>query len=176
LIYFKGKKSTTANSLDWMMVNDDEIAYYEVQRSYNGNNFETIGSIQQSAHNYSFKDNNAEDKNIFYRIVTHDNAGNIQYSNVVMIRSSNTSTISVALMPNPVNSSATLKIDAGHAVAGTIRIVNPIGMIMFARNVNLIEGENIVALPDITRLQTGAYQVIVNAANTYSNIKMLVNR
>ena len=49
-------------------------------------------------------------------------------------------------------------------------------MIVFAKNVNLNEGENIVALPEITRLQAGAYQVIVNAANTSSNIKMLVNR
>jgi len=176
LINFKAKKSTNANSLDWMMVNDDEITYYEVQRSYNGNNFETIASIQQSAHDYSFTDNNAEDKNIFYRIVMHDNTGNIQYSNVVMIRSANTSSISVALMPNPVSSNATLKIDAARAVTGTIRIVNPIGMIVFAKNVKLNEGENIVALPDITRLQTGAYQVVVNAANTSSNIKMLVNR
>ena len=176
IISFDIKKAEGANVLGWQMMNDDDVAYYEVQRSYNGNNFETIGTVQKGRAEYSFNDANADDRNVYYRIVMHDKSARIQYSNVMVLKSANTSLLYVALMPNPVHSHASLKIETGRAVAATIRIINSLGMVMSVKNVNLNKGENPISLSDITRLPTGAYQVVVNAGNNSSNIKMIVNR
>jgi hypothetical protein len=175
LTSFKVNKEANSNVLDWKMTND-EVKYYEVQRSYNGNIFETIGTVHGSTREYSFIDNKAEDKNIYYRIVMHDNAGHMQYSNVVMMRSTNSSLLNIVLMPNPVRNYASLKIETQRAAAGEVRIINSLGMVVSVRNINLHRGENIISLPDVTRLQSGIYQVIVNAANNSCNIKMLMNR
>jgi hypothetical protein len=176
IVSFKVKKSTTANVLDWQMLNDEEVVYYEVQRSYNGNNYELIGTVQKSIQDYSFADNNAEEKTVYYRIIMHDNAGHKQYSNVVMLKSSNSALLNIALMPNPVHDRASLKIETGGAVTATIRIINSLGMVVSMSNVNLYKGDNAIPLQDIMKLQSGAYQVVVNAADNSSNVKMLVNR
>ena len=62
IISFKGKKPQTANTLDWTMVNEAEISYYEVQRSYDGTNFETIGTVQKNSSAYAFSDNSEQTK------------------------------------------------------------------------------------------------------------------
>jgi hypothetical protein len=176
MISFKARKSANLNVLDWQMINDDDILYYEVQRSFNGSNYETIGTVQQSMQKYSFTDNNADDRNIYYRLVMHDNAGRIRYGNVVLLKSTSSSLLNVALMPNPVRSNASLKIETGKAVSATIRIFNSLGILVSVKNVSLNKGENTISLNDITRLYDGGYEVVVNAANNSSNIKMLVNR
>jgi hypothetical protein len=175
-ISFKVKQLMNANILEWQMADDEEIMYYEVQRSYNGNNFETIGTVQKSGWEYSFTDHDAQQRNTFYRITMHGNAARAQYSNVVVIRHANTSLMSMTLMPNPVREHASLKIEAGRAVSATVRIINSLGVTVSVKDAILSKGENLISLPNITQLQTGVYQVVVNAANNSFAIKMLLNK
>ena len=56
-----------------------------------------------------------------------------------------------------------------------MRIINSLGLVVSAKNVNLNKGENSISIADIIPLSRGAYEVIVNAANNSANIKMLVN-
>ena len=106
----------------------------------------------------------------------HDKSARVQYSNVVVVRSTNSSLLNVTLMPNPVHTRASLKIETGRSVTATIRIINSLGMVMSVENVNLNKGENLVSLSDIRLLYTGVYQVVVNAAGNSSHVKMLLNR
>lgn len=176
LVSFTVKKSGDGNMLDWQMVNDDDIVYYEVQRSYSGNYFETIGIDQKSTADHLFADNNASDNNVYYRIVLHDNSGRIQYSNVILMRSANTSLLTIALMPNPVRNHGSLNIETGRVANATIRIVSSVGIEVGVKRIYLNKGSNAIALPDVSRLANGAYEVVVTAANNSANIKMLVNR
>ena len=176
LISFKVRKMVRENVLDWQMVNDEDIASYEVQRSYDGNNFETIGMVQNQSQAYSFNDISAEEKNVYYRLLIRDNAGALQYTSVVMIRSKYGNPMHIALAPNPVRSHTSLKIDAGHATSGVIRIVNSMGMMLRSQNINLVKGENNIQLTDLASLGTGTYKVVVDAGNNSSTLKMLVIR
>ena len=65
MVSFRVKKSTGANVLDWHMSNDEEVVYYEVQRSYDGNNYQAIGTVQKNIQDYSFTDNTAEEETVF---------------------------------------------------------------------------------------------------------------
>ena len=176
MVSFRVKKSTGANVLDWHMSNDEEVVYYEVQRSYDGNNYQAIGTVQKNIQDYSFTDNTAEEETVFYRLIMYDNAGHQQYSNVVILKSTNSALLKIALMPNPVRDRASLKIESGRAANATIRIINSLGVIVSIKNVSLNKGENTISLHDIIRLHSGAYQVVVNAADNSSHVKMLVNR
>ena len=176
LISFKVSKMLHENVLDWQMVNDEDIAYYEIQRSYDGNFFETIGKVQNKSQAYSFSDVGAEDKNVFYRILVRDNSGALEYTTIVMIRSKNADPLHVALAPNPVRSHTLLKIESGQAASGVVRIVNSMGMVLRSQNINLAKGENNIQLSDLASLGTGTYKVVVNAGNNSCTLKMLVIR
>ena len=158
------------------MVSDENIDYCNVERSYDGANFETIGMVQNNNQSYSFIDINAEEKDIYYRILFFDYTGHKEYSSIVMVRSRNASSIHVSLVPNPVRSITSLKVETEQASAGTIRIVNTLGVVVHVQNINLSKGENNILLDNISSLNNGAYQVIVNAGNSSSNVKMMISR
>jgi hypothetical protein len=176
VISFTGKKTLNGNVLDWQMVNDADVIYYEVQRSYDGNDFETIGKVQKHPQGYRFSDIGAEEKNVYYRIILHENAGALQYTGVVMIRSKHTAPLNVTLIPNPVRSHTSLKIETEYASSGIIKIVSSIGMVLGVQNINLIKGENNIPLSNIAALTAGTYHVAVNAVNNSCTVKMLVIR
>jgi hypothetical protein len=176
MVSFSVKRSKDANVLDWKISNDKEVVYYEVQRSYDGNNYELVATVQKNTNDYSYSDNAAKEKTVFYRIIMHDNTGHQQYSNVVVLKSTSRAMLNIALMPNPVHDHASLEIASDVAVAATIRIVNSLGLVVAIKNVKLHKGETSVPLHNIIRLQSGAYQVVVSTANYSSNVKMLVSR
>lgn len=176
LLSFKARKSQQNTVLDWQMMSDESISYYNVQRSYDGNNFETIATVQKNNQSNSFIDINPEEKNIYYRIIMYDNAGHKEYSSIVMVRSKNAPSIHVSIAPNPVRSHASLKVETEQASAGTIRIINTLGMVVHVQNINLSKGENIILLDNIRSFNNGAYQVVLNAGSNSSNVKMLISR
>jgi len=176
MMSFKAKKSPNTNVLEWLMESDENIDYYNVQRSYDGTNFETIALVQKNNQSYSFIDINPEEKNIYYRIVLFDYAGHKEYSRIVMVRSGNDPSVHISLAPNPVRSHTFLKVETEQASAGTIRIINTLGMVVHVQNIHLNKGENNILLNKILSLNNGAYQVIVNAGSNSSNVKMLISR
>jgi hypothetical protein len=93
-----------------------------------------------------------------------------------MIRSKNAPSVIVTLAPNPVRDYASLKIETEHAYAGTVRIVNSLGMLVSVKNINLSKGENKIVLSNTFALKSGTYQVVVNAGNNSSTVKMLISR
>ena len=176
LISFTVRKMLHENVLDWQMVNDENIAYYDIQRSYDGYNFETIGKVQNKSQAYSFSDVGAEDKNVYYRILLRANSGALEYTSIIMIRSKNADPLHVALAPNPVRYRTLLKVESGHSATGVVRIVNSMGMLLRSQNINLAKGENNIQLSDLASLGTGTYKVVVNAGNNTCTLKMLVIR
>ena len=176
MISFKAQKSQHSNVLEWLMVNDENIDYYNVQRSYDGANFETIAMVQQNDQSYSFIDKNPEEKNIYYRIILSDYAGHKEYSSIMLVRSKDASAMHVSLAPNPVQTLTYLKVETEQAAAGTIRIINTMGMVVNVVKINLNKGENNILLDQILSLNNGAYQVVINAGSNSSNVKMLISR
>ena len=154
------------------MVDDQNISFYEVQRSYDGTNFETIGTVPLNTHSYN--DISAEEKNVYYRILSRDNAGTLRYTGVVLIRSKNIAPLNVVLAPNPVRSGTSLIVEAKHSSLGIIRIVNSMGLVLRSQNVSLMKGGNQITLSNIAALGTGTYQVFVTAGSNSSTVKMLV--
>ncbi|HUQ65747.1 MAG TPA: T9SS type A sorting domain-containing protein [Flavitalea sp.] len=176
MIAFDAKRSVNSNLLSWQMENDEGISYYEVQRSFDGSTFETIGKVYPASQEYSFTDINAEDKNIHYRIIIHNYAGRMQFSRMLILRSKNSSAMIVMVVPNPVLAGASLKIETEHGGSGSIRITNSVGITVAVKNINLNKGGNTIPLGIVSGLMNGTYHVIVNAGNNSTTVKMLLNR
>lgn len=176
IISFKGKRAAQSNELSWEMVNEAGVSYYEIQRSYDGAAYESIKRVSGGSSLYEFTDKFTREENAYYRIAIYNNNGRIEYSNVIMMKTHNNSAISVTLAPNPVRDFASLKIETERASTGTVRMINSFGMVVSMKRINLNRGENKIVINIPSHLQNGTYQLVVNAEQLSTPVKMLVNR
>jgi hypothetical protein len=88
LISFTGSAKSTGNVLNWQVQNEDNVAFYEVQKSTDGNNFNAINKVIAkglvTVTNY-----NSEDTPLlsttYYRLRIVDNTNNFTYSPVIKL-------------------------------------------------------------------------------------------
>ena len=117
------------NKVQWKTDRETGFAYFEIQRSENGTNFYTIGTIQASkttdaVKDYTFTDNTPLPAN-YYRLRMVDQKGQFNYSPVVkMIQTNKRFTIS----PNPATNIVSVTgLDGG---AATIQLIDMNGKLL----------------------------------------------
>lgn len=75
--------------LNWETANEQNVSHFEIEKSYDGRNFSSIGTkpaFNQAVNNYSFTDNtNGVDAKSYYRIRQVDADGRVAYSNILFI-------------------------------------------------------------------------------------------
>ena len=94
-------------TLNWIIIADKEVDHFEVERSTDNSNFIKTGTVTQlvklnELQSFSFIDDvaNVNKEIIYYRIKVISKNGEIQYSNIIVIRRQQSKTL-VSVMPNP---------------------------------------------------------------------------
>jgi Pregnancy-associated plasma protein-A/Secretion system C-terminal sorting domain len=105
LISFEGKTEDKMNHLFWATASERENAYFEIQRSFDGQFFQKIGQIKgnnttQERHNYTFDDLTFDGLTTYYRLNQVDIEGKSTFSNIVSLQ--NAKGNHVRIFPNPV--------------------------------------------------------------------------
>jgi hypothetical protein len=87
--------------LTWSASDEMEISDFEVQRSTDGSNYTTIGTVQANAteSDYSLIDPNPAPGVNYYRLIIQETDGSVGYSNVRTVDLS--STAAIGIYPNP---------------------------------------------------------------------------
>lgn len=102
---FTGVHVNGINKLQWAVGNEINFSHYEVERSYDGNNFTVVDKVNATnAANYYFNDNVKNDINnkFFYRLKMVDKNGAEMHSQVIELRKENSSTESlIQVIGNP---------------------------------------------------------------------------
>lgn len=113
LIDFSATKNNNSVLINWMTSNETGMNHYEVQRSSDGLNFNTIKNIpstnSQVQKNYSYNDNNPLQGTSYYRLLMVGNSGYEKYSSIVSVQFNSNKTI--FLYPNPIHSGDNLYIN-----------------------------------------------------------------
>ena len=104
---FTGIATERGNRLDWTTAAELNNQGFEIERSIDGDDFETIGFVAgagtlDDATNYTFLDPRPEADLHYYRLRQVDNDGKFEYSEVISIRREGVEKPTVALYPNPV--------------------------------------------------------------------------
>lgn len=108
LISFTGGLQDNVANLKWETANQDKLSHFEIERSSNAVDFESIG-LQQAKENsntsnkYSLEDYEACNQNsqvVYYRLKIFDKDGSFAYSRVIALTISSSATFVVR--PNPV--------------------------------------------------------------------------
>ncbi len=163
--------------LKWMTLSEEENDYFEVQRSIDGRNFETIAKIQGAGNSleeidYEYIDTNPLTNN-YYRLAWVDFAGNIEYGKIVFIELAhcNESFTVLSAYPNPVTHQDNLQIELYNDKEGTYnyQIFNSVGKSVSTGNINLNSGTQTFGIK-LEHLQSGAYSIIIKDDNNNAQI------
>jgi hypothetical protein len=111
-ISITGQRKNNYNNIDWKVAETEDITHFVVERSGNGSQFTSIGTVaaQRNLSTYSFKDDAALTGTNWYRIAGINQSGAKIYSRVVPI-AANGRNVDMYVVNNPVKQS--IRISAG---------------------------------------------------------------
>jgi hypothetical protein len=158
---------------NWSTATEINTAYFEVQRSINSIEFNTVATIAaKGSGSYTFNDalnNNNLSSTIYYRIVSLDNDGTKQYTAVKKIKLNETANQSIKVYPNPAGKNFVVTHSAAQKNT-SIQLINDAGKICL--NINVKEGTtttNFIA----DKLAKGNYNVVL-ANDNYKAVSSVI--
>lgn len=112
-ISFRAEKQTDYHLLKWTTEHEMNTSHFEVEKSEDGNTFETIGSVKATGSyngqlNYDFQDESFLQGRNYYRITCYDLDGKFTHSEVISIYSESIEAIRV--FPNPFSTALNIQV------------------------------------------------------------------
>ncbi len=179
LISFQGNVNASNKiSLQWKVANNKIVDQFEVQRSYDGQDFKTIGLVFSSEkfdiENYMFYETISSFDKVMYRLKMIDKDGHISYSKTLVFQSKlTTATNSIKILGNPVNDQLTFNYTALATQAVDIKIYDMSGRIMMRNKINSLEGNNMISFPLDSTFKPSMYVIEVNNGTDIQNAKFV---
>jgi hypothetical protein len=167
---FAGVPVGTKVDLNWTIIATKAIDHFEIERSTDNSTYTKVGinadvvqlNTQQS---FGFTDDISAVSNdiIYYRLKVIGKAGEIKYSNVLVIRRNLVKT-PVSVMPNPANEYVSIKFFTEKETEITIRLVDNLGKTVLLQKQKASKGNNIVQLNNLAKYASGVYslQALIN--------------
>ncbi len=150
---FAGVVVNGGNLLKWEFQNSEVIKNFEVERSFNAVEFNSIGSVMPSASAfYNFFDYTASDRTIFYRLKMMDLLGSVTYSHVISI--GNSKETQLVLLQNPVQQQLVFRHPA--AQHASFRIIDFAGRIV---KLGSLGSNAVISSINVSDLVPGTYQI-----------------
>jgi hypothetical protein len=172
ILSFKGERLKNKIKLDWSTATETNNKGFELQRSADGRNFSSITFISSKAAQgnsntqlqYNYTDERPMNGGNYYRLKQTDKDGNISYSNIVLIKNSAASGITIDVYPNPVKDRVKIKMFSTTINKVNIIITDLAGRVVKQQPAQLIAGDNFIEV-QTTRMQAGQYLVKVICSN-----------
>ena len=152
LISFQGNiNKNNKATLQWTIGNNEEVNQFEIQRSFDGVEFKTIGLVfgseKRNTEEYMFYETiNSYDK-VMYRIKMISKNNEVSYSRILVFQSTMVTTSAIKIIGNPVSDQLTFHYTAASTRSIDIRIYDLSGRIMMTNKTNSTEGNNVISVP-----------------------------
>jgi len=151
LEFFNGKRINGTVHLIWKTLVEENVLYFNVQKSADGVVFETINKIFAGKYNYEVFDNTRGDNDAWYRLQIVDKDGKTEYSDVIKVERDTTLTSEVVIFPNPATNIINFRgVDVHH----TVKIISITGALV--KQQSLINNKI-----DIADIRPGLYYIVV---------------
>ena len=159
---FTATKVNNTALIKWTTSSEINSKNFEVQRSIDGRNFVTVGTVAAKgfASNYSFVDEKPFVGTNYYRLKEVDVNGKFDLS-AVRTLNFKPENLNVSIYPNPVTDILNVRLTNGEAKQ--IRIINTLGKVLYSTEVISLNG--VTQIP-VSNLSKGTYFVeIITAEN-----------
>ena len=169
---FTAQKQGNTALLQWQMATESNNKGFAVQRSSDGQNWQTIGFVNSKAANgnsaqplsYQYTDNAPLSGINYYRLQQQDLDGNIGYSSVANI---NFGVLQTLIHPNPASTQFTVTVGAN----SNFQLINVGGSIVLKGI--LKAGDNTI---NVSSLADGVYVLRVVTGNSVKTYEVLVRK
>jgi hypothetical protein len=155
--------------LTWKV--SDEIAgeWYEVQRSSDGVNFETLHSIlisrnRRGINSYVYTDKNVFEKRheVYYRIANYSPDGSAVFSTITRLAGEVNNLLNAQILPNPFSTELIVNIRITEIGAGTLTVENTLGISMVQMPIYLSNKNETITINGVEAWPAGVYYITIN--------------
>ncbi len=176
-VHFVGihaKPNNNTIQINWQVSGENNVQQYEVERSHNGINFSSIGTVSAAGiSTYQLTDIQPLKGVNYYRIKSTDNDRTSKLSAVVKVNSSITKH-EFSLYPNPTKGgNITVLSTVSKSGNYTLQVYNNLGSIVYSKNISLSVGTNSIPV-DISKLATGTYHFTLSGGNEKMTNRLIV--
>ncbi len=175
----KAYQQQHAIAVEWNLANETGIASYELQKSTDGNRFNTISTIalaatSTSGAHYTRLDETPVPGNNFYRIKTISSGGQLQYSQVLKVIMGNKAS-AISVYPNPLQNN-TINLQFSNQPAGkySVRLTNTSGQLAYTGELNITSNNATEAISVPQLLARGIYQLEVNGPGNAGILQQVI--
>lgn len=157
LTKFQAVQQSTQVYTQWETASERNTSHFEIERSNNGFNFESIGNRLSNgdtniAQQYNYNDVNPKSGLNYYRLKIVDLDGSFEYSHIEVVKFEYTP--SVELFPNPIKDVIHLKTDKLNSEKNLIEIFDRTGKLLFM---------------DVLEFENGKLNLDADSINIYEN-------
>lgn len=131
-------------NLQWLTVSEYNISHFEVEKSINGADWNSIGLVSASGNSssslyYTFSDNLISQNTFFlYRLKLVDMDGAFEYSHIAVSKCSYNKPNLIIAYPNPIENE--LFVYSSNVFLGNIEVFDIAGKLMFSENAERFKG------------------------------------
>jgi hypothetical protein len=178
LTSFTGQAGSTGNVLRWATASEANSAYFDVERSADGQEFAKIGQLAaagttSAAHSYQFTDA-AATATSYYRLRQVDLDGTATYSPVVTLAATAArSTAKAVAYPTIFTDELNVALPGAEAQAATVALLTADGRPVYSRSVQLSAAPQ--ALVELPTLAPGVYLLRVATATGATTQRVVRN-
>src|SRR6185436_16915835 len=164
-------------TLQWKVENNETIDQFEVQKSFDGKEFKTIGLVfaseKSNTEDYMFYETVNSFEKIMYRLKIIGKTNEVSYSRILAFQNKITTNNNLKIIGNPVNDQLTLNYTASADKMIDIRIYDMTGRMVMSNKMNSFKGENMISFALTPTMIPNMYTVEVNDGKDIQTKKFL---
>ena len=179
-IDFRGVFNNNRAQLHWQVQHNFQAQYFEVERSLDGTNFESISLVNKDASmitsaSYKYLDDaeNLTGTNIYYRIKMVG-AGGTKYSNMINFSINPILKNKVTVFPNPVKDFLQIQVCAITSGKIKIDIFEVSGKLVLSSGSTIKKGYHVIRLAGLANKQSGVYLALIYIGDQLFRHKIMV--
>lgn len=176
LTKFQAIQQSTEVYMQWETASERNTSHFEIERSYNGSSFESIGNRSSNgdtdiAQQYRYNDINPKSGLNYYRLKIVDLDGSFEYSHIEVVKYETTP--SIELFPNPIKDVIRLKTESPNGDENLIEIFDRTGKLLFMDILEFEDGELNLNAEQINVYENGTYFLRISSKTENQILKFI---
>jgi len=178
MLSFTAERRSGISYLKWTTVNEENVSHFDVQRSYDGTQYSTIGNVAArnsgSRENYNYEDHDPLRGLAYYRIKSIDIDGKFSYSRIAVVSEADIISSSFVVL-NPARAAITVFNKTSTGGFFDYRLFNAGGQLIMQGNVSMaVNGGALLPVPPQTA--SGVYVLEISNEWTKFRQKILIEK
>lgn len=176
------RKINTDAELKWKTINNQDIANFKIEYSFDNNHFISIpvtipANNMEGIASYSFKYPFAifTANELYYKIKAVGKNGKMKYSNTVVLSNTGLNNSNASIYPNPTKGDLWFSFDGSIKETANLTIWDSNGKMIDHSKININKGENVIRIPALFGKSKGIYLVKVRSVHLNITKKLLLN-